>query len=146
MMSAFAAPFGLFLTAFIAATLFPAQSEAALALLLLRGEHSAAVLIAIATLGNVLGSLLNWYLGRTLERFRHRRWFPFSERSIERAQRWYQRFGKWSLLLSWAPVIGDVLTLIAGVLREPLLPFLGLVTVAKLARYLVVAGVALQWA
>ncbi|MET0291291.1 MAG: YqaA family protein [Steroidobacteraceae bacterium] len=144
-MSALAAYSGLFITAFIAATLLPAQSEAALAALLLKGSYSTTTLIAVATTGNVLGSVFNWYLGLGIERFRHRRWFPLNEAALDRTQRWYRRWGKWSLLLSWAPFVGDALTLIAGVLREPLLPFLGLVTAAKLGRYLVIAAVILYW-
>lgn len=73
----------------------------------------------MASLGNVGGSAVNWLLGRGIERFRDRRWFPAGPSALERAQRWYRRYGKWSLLASWVPVIGDPLTVIAGVLREP---------------------------
>ena len=85
----------------------------------------------------MLGSVINWLLGRGIERFRDRRWFPANEAALARAQGWYQRYGKWSLLLSWAPVIGDPLTVIAGVMREPLPVFLLLVTIAKVGRYAV---------
>ena len=134
---------GLFLTAFAAATILPMQSEAALAGLLLMKTHPLWLLLAVASLGNVLGSLVNWLLGRGIERFRDRRWFPIGPVSLDRAQAWYRRYGKWSLLLSWMPVIGDPLTVVAGVLREPLPVFLALVAVAKVGRYLVVAGVTL---
>jgi membrane protein YqaA with SNARE-associated domain len=136
----------LFATAFIAATLFPMQSEALLAGLLLSEQYPMTVLIAVATVGNVLGSVLNWLLGRGIERFRNRRWFPVKPQQLDRAQRWYQRYGKWSLLLSWAPLIGDPLTIAAGMLREPLWIFVSLVTMAKLARYLVVTALVLHWA
>jgi len=112
--------------------------------LLLSKSYSTATLILVATIGNVLGSLVNWVLGRYIERFKSRRWFPVSDEKLDRAQRMYQRLGKWSLLLSWAPVIGDPLTLLAGVMREPLLPFVALVTVAKLGRYLVLAAVTMR--
>ncbi|MCG7403528.1 YqaA family protein [Caballeronia zhejiangensis] len=135
---------GLFLAAFGAATLLPLQSEAVLVGLLLSKSYSTATLILVATIGNVLGSLVNWVLGRYIERFKSRRWFPVSDEKLDRAQRVYQRLGKWSLLLSWAPVIGDPLTLLAGVMREPLLPFVALVTVAKLGRYLVLAAVTMR--
>ncbi|EKS70721.1 MULTISPECIES: YqaA family protein [Caballeronia] len=135
---------GLFLAAFGAATLLPLQSEAVLVGLLLSKSYSTATLILVATIGNVLGSLVNWVLGRYIERFKSRRWFPVSDEKLDRAQRMYQRLGKWSLLLSWAPVIGDPLTLLAGVMREPLLPFVALVTVAKLGRYLVLAAVTMR--
>lgn len=136
---------GLFLAAFIAATIVPAQSEAVLVGLLLTDSYPPATLILVATVGNVLGSTANWVLGRCVERFRDRAWFPAKPETLQRAQAWYQRYGKWSLLLSWAPIIGDPLTIVAGILREPLGIFLVLVTLAKLGRYLVLAGITLNW-
>ena len=136
---------GLFFAAFGAATLLPLQSEAVLVGLLLSGQYWLWSLLAVATLGNVLGSLLNWWLGRGIERFRERRWFPVSPRHLEQAQKHYQRYGHWSLLLSWVPIIGDPLTLVAGVMREPLGRFLVIVTLAKGARYGVLAVATLGW-
>ena len=133
----------LFAVAFAAATIFPAQSEAALVVLLVLGEQSPVVLVAVATLGNVLGSVTNWLLGRWVEHYRDRSWFPVSARSLDRATGWYRRWGRWSLLLSWAPISGDALTVAAGILREQLWSFLLLVTVAKAARYIVLAAVTL---
>lgn len=130
---------GLFFAAFAAATLIPAQSEAVLAALLLGGSFSPWALLAVATLGNVLGSLVNWLLGRSIEHLRHKRWFPATDSQLVTAQRAYHRYGRWSLLLSWVPVIGDPLTVVAGVLREPLWSFLLLVTLAKGGRYLLLA-------
>lgn len=135
---------GLFAVAFVAATLLPAQSEAVLAGLIVRG-HAPWALVAVASVGNVLGSTVNWWLGRELTRFSDRRWFPVKPGALARAQAWYGRYGKWSLLLSWLPLIGDPLTLAAGVMREPLRTFLALVTVAKTLRYVVVAAVALRY-
>ncbi|SPB14116.1 membrane protein [Caballeronia novacaledonica] len=132
---------GLFLAAFGAATLLPLQSEAVLAGLLLSRQYSVSALLAVATVGNVLGSIVNWVLGRYIERWKTKRWFPVSDEKLEKAQRTYQRFGQWSLLLSWAPVIGDPLTLLAGVMREPFMHFVMLVTIAKLGRYLVLTVV-----
>ena len=137
---------GLFLAAFGAASLLPLQSEALLVGLLLAEAHPVAALLAVATAGNVLGSLLNWWLGRYLEHFRERRWFPASAAQLERASRWYRRYGCWSLLFSWLPVVGDPLTLEAGVLRESLWVFLLLVTLAKGLRYLALAALTLGWA
>lgn len=137
---------GLFLAAFGAASLLPLQSEALLVGLLLAEAHPVAALLAVATAGNVLGSLLNWWLGRYLEHFRERRWFPASAAQLERASRWYRRYGRWSLLFSWLPVVGDPLTLVAGVLRESLWVFLLLVTLAKGLRYLALAALTLGWA
>ncbi|TCL75869.1 YqaA family protein [Rhizobium sp. BK251] len=130
---------GLFMMSFAAATIFPMQSEAGLVGLILSAEYSPLLLVAVASAGNVLGSVLNWLLGVGIERFRERRWFPVSEPALERAQRWYRRYGKWSLLASWVPIVGDPITVVAGVLREPLPTFLLLVTIAKTARYAVLA-------
>lgn len=135
--------FGLFLSALIAATMLPMQSEVVLAGLLALGDQPAWALIAVATAGNVLGAVVNWMLGRYFEHFRDRRWFPVRESQLDRFQRMYHRWGRWSLLLSWAPFVGDPLTVIAGVLREPLWSFTLIVLVAKLGRYLVVAGLTL---
>ncbi|WP_122582259.1 YqaA family protein [Pseudomonas viridiflava] len=132
--------FGLFMAALGAATLLPMQSETVLAGMLLSQAYPAVVLLSVATAGNVLGSILNWLLGRSIIRLRHKRWFPASEAQLEKAQRFYLKYDYWSLLLSWVPLIGDPLTLIAGVLREPLWRFVLIVTVAKGARYLVVAA------
>jgi membrane protein YqaA with SNARE-associated domain len=137
--------FGLFMAAFGAATLLPLQSEAVLVGMLILERYSTELLFAVATLGNVLGSAVNWYLGRSVERFRNKRWFPVSKNTLENAQRSYLRYGHWTLLLSWVPVIGDPLTLVAGVMREPLWRFLMIVTLAKGARYLVLIGVTLKW-
>lgn len=134
---------GLFLTAFIAATLLPAQSELMLSALLVIGDHSPWSLIITAWAGNTLGSCLNWLLGRFFYHFKNRRWFPMKKKALSKAQKWYSRYGRWSLLLSWAPIIGDPLTLIAGVLREPFWSFTLLVGTAKLIRYILVAAVVL---
>jgi membrane protein YqaA with SNARE-associated domain len=134
---------GLFVIAFVAATVFPAQSEAALVGLLVTGIHSPVLLVAVASLGNVLGAVVNWALGRGIESFRERKWFPVCRGSLDRATAWYGKWGRWSLLLSWAPIGGDALTVAAGVLREPLWSFVILVTIAKTARYVVVAAATL---
>lgn len=137
---------GLFAIAFVAATILPAQSEAALVGLLVAGTQSPLLLVAVASLGNVLGAVVNWALGRGIERFRYRRWFPVTPSMLDRATGWYRRWGRWSLLLSWAPFGGDALTVAAGVLREPLWSFVLLVTIAKTARYLVLAVATLSLA
>ncbi len=131
--------FGLFVAAFGAATILPMQSEAALAGLLLTERYSALWLVVTASLGNILGSVVNWMLGRGIERFRDRRWFPIGNDALDRARGWYRRYGRWSLLASWVPVIGDPITVVAGVLREPLLTFLLFVTIAKVGRYVALA-------
>ena len=133
---------GLFFAALLAATLIPAQSESVLVGLLLSKQFVPWLLVAVATLGNTLGSVLNWWLGRSLQRFQHKRWFPVSEAALHKAQTHFQRYGYWSLLLSWLPIVGDPLTMIAGVLRVPLLPFVLLVGAAKLTRYALLAWLA----
>ena len=127
---------GLFVSAFLSATLLPGSSEAALIALLALGTVDTALLIAVATFGNVLGSLVNYVLGRFFAHFRDRRWFPASEAAYARAEGWYNKFGVWSLLFAWVPVIGDPLTLIAGALRVDWRMFVVLVTLGKFARYL----------
>ncbi|WP_236530828.1 YqaA family protein [Pseudomonas syringae] len=136
---------GLFVAAFGAATLLPLQSEAVLVGLLVSGQYSLWLLLVVATLGNVLGSLVNWWLGRWVEHFKDRRWFPVSDKQLDKARRQYSRWGHWTLLLSWVPIIGDPLTLVAGVMREPLWRFLVLVTLAKSLRYGVLTALTLQW-
>ncbi len=135
----------LFASAFLSATLLPGTSEAALVGLLVTGQGNAAALVAVATAGNVLGSLANWILGRFFAHFHDRPWFPVKATAYERACRWYARFGVWSLLFAWLPVVGDPLTLVAGVLRTDLRWFLPLVAVGKFARYLTVTAIALWW-
>ena len=136
---------GLFFSALIAATLLPMQSEAVLVGLLATSAYPVLALLIVATVGNVLGSVINWYLGRYLLRFKKHRWFPSSGSQLERAQNWYRRYGRWSLLGSWLPVVGDPLTVVAGVMKEPLVPFLILVTLAKATRYLALAAITLAW-
>jgi membrane protein YqaA with SNARE-associated domain len=138
-MSAVAAYAGMFLSAFLAATILPVNSEIVFVGLLL-ADHSPLFVVIVASAGNVLGTAVNWLLGRGVERYHDRRWFPVSSPTLLRAQRWYRRYGRWSLLLSWTPILGDALTVAAGALREPFVTFLLLVTVAKAGRYAVLAA------
>ena len=134
-MLTFSAYLGLFISALGDATLLPLQSESVLVALLLSTAYSPWILLAVASAGNILGSLINWLLGRYLEHFRERRWFPLSAAQLQRAQHWYARYGRWTLLLSWLPIVGDPLTLVAGIMRERLWVFLLIVSLAKTARY-----------
>ncbi|MGD9662239.1 MAG: YqaA family protein [Porticoccaceae bacterium] len=130
----------LFFSAFLAATVLPFSSELTLTALLANGG-SALPLLVVATVGNTLGSVVNWLLGLYLLHFKDRRWFYFSDAQIERGQHWFNRYGVWTLLLSWLPLGGDVLTLIAGVMRVRFWLFLMLVAIGKGLRYVAVIGV-----
>jgi membrane protein YqaA with SNARE-associated domain len=130
----------LFAVAFLAATLLPVQSEAVLAGLLGLGQESWWSLLAVATLGNTLGAVINWTLGRGFENYQNKRWFPATPQQLEKAKRHYLRWGRWCLFFSWLPIVGDAFTVLAGVLRERLWVFIALVGAGKLARYLVVAA------
>ncbi len=132
----------LFLAAFLAATLLPFSSEAVLAGLTAAGGRDVALLWAVATAGNTLGAVVNWALGRWCLRWQGRRFFPFDAEDLARAEGWFARWGVWSLLLSWVPVVGDPITFAAGFLRVRFGLFCALVVVAKGGRYLVVVALA----
>lgn len=125
----------LFGSAFLAATILPFYSEVVLFAQLREGGDPI-LLVLVATLGNTLGAVVNWLLGRYLLHFQDRRWFYFRRAQIDKAQRWFQRYGFWSLLMAWAPVGGDALTLIAGIMRVRLWLFLLLVGSGKALRYI----------
>ena len=131
----------MFVSAFLAATFFPFPSELTLAASIAAGG-SASWLIAVATLGNTLGAVVNWGLGRFIERFRNRSWFPVDSQRLQRGQAWFRRYGVWSLLLAWVPVAGDALTVIAGAMRVHIVPFVILVAAGKGGRYVVLASLA----
>lgn len=126
----------LFLSAFAAATILPFYSEIAFIGLLEQGYTPFWVWL-VATSGNSLGAVVNWILGRFLTRFESRRWFPFKPGSLHRSQAWFQRYGVWSLLFAWLPVVGDGLTFIAGIMRVRFELFFLLTTIGKGARYAV---------
>lgn len=128
----------LFGIAFGAATFIPFQSEIVFVALQMAERTPVWVLVVVASIGNTLGSFFNYGLGRGIERYRHKRWFPIKDRQLDRAQAWFSRFGVWALLLSWAP-LGDALTMVAGVMRTPPGVFLLLVGFAKTVRYILVA-------
>ena len=130
----------LFISAFAAATILPAQSEALLAYQVSLNPSHAVQLITVATIGNVLGSIVNWWLGRLAKKFQNKSWFPVSEDKLLQGEQYYRKYGRFSLLLSWVPFIGDPITIVAGVLREPLWSLVTLVSIAKCSRYLFVVG------
>ena len=130
----------LFISALGAATILPFSSEAVLITLLQSGKYDISLLLISASAGNISGSIINWILGFNLLKLKQKAWFPFNEKSIERASQQFRRYGVLSLLLAWVPFIGDPLTLIAGFFKTPFLLFLVLVSIGKIGRYLVLTG------
>lgn len=137
-MSSLAAYASLLAVSFLAATILPGSSEVFLATVALSRPTEAIPLLLIATTGNTLGAMVNWALGRWFIRFSGRRWFPVSARGLDFATDWFNRYGSWSLLFSWLPLVGDPLTVVAGILRVNLYLFLILVVIGKAARYVAV--------
>jgi len=124
----------LFFSALISSTLLPGGSEALLLYRLHEGGN-AFTLVTIATLGNVLGSMITYAMGRLGNEAVHRRWLRMSERDVDRAEEGFRRYGQPALLFAWLPVVGDPLCLVAGLLRSPVAWFVLLVSAGKLARY-----------
>jgi len=135
--------FGLFFAAFLAATILPLSSEIVLSVLLLNGLSPLA-LVTIATTGNVLGSLTNYALGYWVSLEVIKKWLKISEEEFVRAEQRFVKYGLFSLCFAWVPVIGDPLTLIAGILRIRLFWFVILVSAGKLMRYIAVSYLAMQ--
>ncbi|WP_116473804.1 YqaA family protein [Zobellella maritima] len=127
-----------FASSLLAATIAPFYSEVVLAAVLTRQPDAAVLLWLLASTGNTLGSVVNWWLGSYLLHYQHRRWFPVKPVQLARAQYWFQRLGVWSLLFAWAPVGGDALTFIAGIMQVRLPLFVTLVFIGKGLRYLIV--------
>ena len=125
------------LTSFLSATLLPLASELSVAALILSGENPWLTL-AVASFGNTLGAVVNWWLGGYLLSYQDARWFPVSRAQLARAQQRFQHFGVWSLLFAWLPLVGDPLTFVAGILRVRLSVFVLLTGAGKSARYAVV--------
>lgn len=128
---------GLWFSAFTSASLLPGTSEMVLAYLWYQ-QHSMIALWCVATSGNVAGSVLNYWLGSQFRRFSNRAWYPRTSLEHDKTKQWMQRYGAYTLLLSWLPVVGDPLTLMAGVFRISLSRFIGFVLIAKGGRYAVV--------
>ena len=127
----------LFSSSFLAATILPFYSEIVLFALVRQGEP-VLILIIVASVGNTLGAVVNWYLGRFLLHYQDRRWFYFKKDQVAKMQYWFQRYGVWSLLFAWLPLGGDALTFIAGIMKVRIGVFLLLVGVGKSLRYIAV--------
>jgi membrane protein YqaA with SNARE-associated domain len=137
-MDALTAYAGLFTAAFLSATILPGSSEVVLVMLALERKLDVGMLLLVATVANTLGSVVGWILGRWFAGLAGRRWFPASPAQMERASRWFGRYGIWALALAWVPLIGDALTIVAGALRVHLGLFAALVGLGKGLRYLAV--------
>ncbi|QUX91224.1 DedA family protein [Marinomonas sp. A3A] len=124
-----------FLVSFLSATILPLGSEGLLLYYANDGASSVFLLWLWASLGNTLGGLTNWLLGLYLVQFEHKKWFPVKAEVREKAERFFNKYGVWSLLFTWLPVVGDGIALISGVLRTPIWYFLPLVLIGKAARY-----------
>ena len=128
----------LFTISFLAATVLPFSSELTLAGLIATSNYDNSFLLIVASLGNVLGSVVNWALGFYSRNLTKKKWFPFKDKQIENSSKWFSKFGKWSLLFAWVPIIGDPLTLVAGLSRVRFFDFIILVAFGKVSRYLIV--------
>ena len=134
----------LFISSFLSSTILPGHSEITLTTLFLLEKYSQFLLIFFASLGNILGSIVNWFLGLYITKFINKNWFPFSEKQLVKASSWYLKYGKWSLFLCWVPIIGDPLTIVAGMFRFPLIIFIIIVSISKVLRYISVGYIALK--
>ncbi len=128
----------IFSSAFLAATLLPFYSEVLVVAQLMREPEAWFLIWLVASTGNTLGAAVNWVMGRYLLYFQDRKWFPFKTNQLHKAQHWFQKYGVWSLLMAWAPVGGDALTFIAGIMKVRFWVFLLLTFAGKAVRYLVV--------
>ena len=128
----------LFVISFLAATILPFSSELTLAGLIATSNYDNSLLLIVASFGNVLGSVVNWALGFYSRNLTTKKWFPFKDKQIENSSKWFNKLGKWSLLFAWVPVIGDPLTLAAGLFRIKFIEFVILVTIGKFSRYFLI--------
>jgi len=128
----------LFSISFLAATILPLSSELMLGGLIATSNYDSLLLLTVASFGNVLGSVFNWALGFYSRNLTTKKWFLFKDKQIERSSKWFNKFGRWSLLFAWVPIIGDPLTLAAGLFRVKFLEFLILVTIGKVSRYFLI--------
>ena len=128
--------FQLLIISFLAATILPFSSEVVLTTMYLSNSFETYLLLIFACIGNIFGSITNWYLGKKITIFQQRKWFPVSPNQLSRSQKYFQKYGLWSLLLAWVPIIGDPLTLLAGVLKVRFGIFFLLVCISKISRYI----------
>ena len=102
--------------------------------------YASSTLLVVASIGNILGSVTNYWLGRLALKYQDRKWFPVSAEALKTAQKWFAKWGAGSVLLAWVPIIGDPITVAAGVMRMSFWRFFLLVGLSKTLRYLVLLG------
>ena len=129
----------LFTISFLAATILPLSSELMLATMLSVESYNRTLLILFSSLGNILGSVFNWVLGFYFIKLQNKKWFPFNQEQILKSSQWFEKYGKWSLLFAWVPIIGDPLTFVAGTMKTKFFIFLILVGIGKISRYLFIS-------
>lgn len=127
------------------ATIIPFGSEAYFITLLSLDKYNGLLLLTAASIGNILGSLFNWICGYYINYFIKKSWFPINNKIINIGNKIFNKYGKWSLLFSWMPFVGDPITFVAGTLRFPVIPFIVLVSIGKVGRYLLIY-LSITWA
>ena len=129
----------LFISSFLSSTILPGHSEIILTAFIFLKKYPIIDLIFFASIGNILGSILNWCIGYFLTNLKDRKWFPINKSQLTRASSWFLKYGKWTLFLSWVPIIGDPLTIIAGIFRVPINIFICIISLAKTMRYVFIS-------
>ena len=128
----------LFTLSLMVATIIPFASEALLVSAILANKYNIWLLLISASLGNILGSVINWICGHYFTHLIKKKWIPINQKQIDKASSYFSKYGKWSLLFSWVPFIGDPITFVAGTLKYSFLSFLILVSIGKIGRYITV--------
>ena len=129
----------LFISSFLSSTILPGHSEIILTAFIFLKKYPIIDLIFFASIGNILGSILNWCIGYFITNLKDRKWFPINKSQLTRASSWFLKYGKWTLCLSWVPLIGDPLTIIAGIFRVPIYTFIFIVSLVKTMRYVFIS-------
>ncbi len=129
----------LFISSFLSSTILPGHSELILTAFIFLKKYPIIDLIFFASIGNILGSILNWCIGYFFTNLKDRKWFPINKSQLTRASSWFLKYGKWTLFFSWVPIIGDPLTIIAGIFRVPIYTFILIVSLAKTMRYVFIS-------
>jgi membrane protein YqaA with SNARE-associated domain len=126
----------LVIISFLAATILPFSSEIFLSVMILSKKYELGLLLFFASFGNICGSIVNWYLGKKILIFQSKKWFPVNSNQLNKSQKIFNKYGSWSILFAWVPIIGDPITVLSGVLNMNFLKFVILVTISKVSRYI----------